>query len=257
MRYGLIGLVLLVGLQAEIAAAQPVIQAVPERPRIIVEGYGEVKTPPDLAVITYTVRGEGRTSDDAVRAMTLQGSQIEVALRKIDAPAEPRTGDVRVMPVRSDDCKESDTDTPQLSAGPCAILGYVATQSVTVRTSAVNDAGTMVGLVGRGGAFEARISNFDLRDPHPAQQRATDKALSDAETKATAIAGASHVKLGSILSINANPRQGDDVISVTGNRRPAPLMDIVAAPLPPVSVRVNPEPISTTSNVTVTYAIGQ
>ncbi len=94
----LLALALLAGAQAGLVFAQPVIQAVPERPRIIVDGYGEVKTPPNLAIIAFTVRGEGSSSDDAVRAMTAQGARIEGALRKIDAIAEPLTGDVKVTP---------------------------------------------------------------------------------------------------------------------------------------------------------------
>ena len=202
------------------------------------------------------MRGEGTTSDHAVLSMTEQGAGIEAALRKIDAPVEPLTGDVKVTPVRSDDCKESDDGSPQLSTGPCAILGYVATQSVTVLTSAVRHAGTMVGLIGRGGAFEAHISSFDLRDSHPAQQRAIQNALSDAATKATAIAAASHVPLGSILSLNTAPRQEGEEIEVTAANRSYAPPALAVAP-PPVPVNVKPEPITTSANVTVTYAIGQ
>src|SRR3954451_5078754 len=238
-------------------AAQPVIQAVPERPRLIVDGYGEVKTPPDLAVISYTVRGEGSTSDDAVRSLTATGSRIEAALRKIDRATEPQTGDVKVTPVKSDACKEEEYSAPQLSSGPCAVLGYVATQTMTVRTAAVTDAGTMVGLVGRGGAFSARIKSFELRDPRVAQGQATAAALSDAASKASAIAAASRVPLGGILSINTAARQAGEQLVVTGLRRPAAEMDMAEpAPPPPVPVKVSPEPITTSSNVTVTYAIG-
>lgn len=171
MRTESIALAVLAGGVAVSVAAQPVIQAVPERPRIIVDGYGEVKTAPDVAEISYTVRGEGVTSDDAVRAMTASGAGIEIALRSVDPAADPRTGDVKVTPTRSDDCKEERYSSPQLSTGPCATLGYVATQSVTVRTGAVKDAGTMVGLVGRGGAFDAQIGSFGLFDPRIAQRQ--------------------------------------------------------------------------------------
>jgi uncharacterized protein len=257
MRYKLLAVALLAGAKVGSASAQPVIQAVPERPRIIVDGYGEVKTTPDLAIVTYTVRGEGSSSDDAVRAMTAQDARIEGALRKVDAAAEPQTGDVKVTPVRSDDCKETQYNSPQLSKGPCAILGYIATQSITVRTSAVNDAGTMVGLVGRAGAFDARINDFALRDSHLALQQATNTALSDAATKAAAIALASHVTLGTILSINTTPQQVGEQLIVTGSRRPVTVSSPMVLAPPPVPVKVNPEPITTSANVTVTYAIGR
>lgn len=255
MGFKLIGLAFVAVMQAQTAVAQPVIQVAPERPRIVVDGYGEIKTPPDLATITYTVRGEGSSSDSAVRSMTEQGRRIESGLHQIDPAAEPLTGDVKVTPVRSDDCKESGNDSPQLSTGPCAILGYVATQSVTVRTGAVKDAGTMVGLVGRGGAFEAQISDFDLSDSHLAQQRAIASALTDAATKATAIAVASHLSLGKILSINTSPRHAGEEIEVTARQLNA-LAPAVVAP-PPVPVNVKPEPITTSVTVNVTYAIAE
>ncbi len=251
------GLALLAGLQVEHAAAQPVIQAVPERPRIVVDGDGEVKTPPDLAIITYTVRGEGSTSDGAVRSMTAQGAGIEAAIVKIDSTAEPLTDEVKVTPSRSDACKESDYGSTQLSTGPCSVLGYIATQSVTIRTIAVREAGTMVGLVARGGADRAQISSFELRDAHSAQGRALSVALSNAAAKAGAIAAASHVSLGPILSINASPMQGGEEIFLTAMKRSPPPLAVMPAPPPPVQVNVNPAPITTSTNVKVTYAIGR
>ena len=254
MRCQLFGLALAAGLQAGFADAQPVIQAVPERPRIIVSGYGEVKTPPDLAVIGYAARGEGSTSDDAVRAMVTTESRIEASLHSIDSSAEPRTGEVRVTPVKSEDCKEQNYGPPQLSTGRCAILGYVAMQSVTVRTKAVKDAGTIVGLVARVGGLGAQISSFGLQDPHASQRQATAAALGDAASRAGTLATASHVSLGTILSVSTNSRDEYQELIVTGSRIsnvPAP------PPPPPVTVHLTPEPITTSANVTVTYAIGQ
>lgn len=255
MRCQLIGPALVAGLQAGFAAAQPVIQAIPERPRIIVSGYGEVKTPPDLARIGFTARGEGSTSDDAVRAMVTEEMRIETSLHSIDSSAEPRTGEVRVAPVKSEDCKEQSYGPPQLSTGPCAILGYVAMQSVTVRTRAVKDAGTMVGLVARGGGLGAQVNSFSLQDPHASLRQATAAALGDAASRASTLATASHVSLGPILSISTSAREPNEELIVTGSRigyaPPAP------PPPPPVAVHLTPEPITTGANVTVTYAIGQ
>ncbi len=253
MRLKLIALAALVCTHTGTSWAQPVIQTLPERPRIIVDGQGEVKTAPDVATISYTLRGEGPTSDDAVRAMVAAGVRIEVAIHGVDANAEPRTGDVKVTPVKSDDCKEQDDSSPQLSTGPCAVLGYVARQSTTVRTAAVTDAGTIVGLVGRGGGFDAQISSFDIRDQHAAQRRATAAALSDAAAKASAIAEATRIDLGSILSVSTTSRYEEQEVVVAGQRRAAPAM---ALP-PPVLVTIKPELITTSANVTVTYAIGR
>jgi uncharacterized protein YggE len=252
MRFELMALAAVAAGLAGSLSAQPVIQAVPERPRIITDGYGEVKTPPDLAIIDYTVRGEGSRSDDALRTMTRTAARIEAALHKIDGGAEPLTGDgdVSIAPVKSDDCKER--ESPQLSTGPCAILGFVATQELRVRTAAVKDAGTMVGLVSRGGGIDARLTDFRLRDPRAAQREATAAALADAASKASTIASASRVALGPILSVSTVGRSAEEIAAY------APRAQANAAPEPePVAVSLNPEPITTTANVTVTYAIGR
>jgi len=232
-----------------------VLQAVREPPSIVVDGYGEVKTMPDVATVTYTLRGEGQTSDDAVRAMVAMGTRIEASLGRVDPTAEPRSDKVQVTPVKPGDCKESgsDEDAPQLSTGSCAIVGYVAKQDITVRTSDVKDAGAMVGLAGRGGAYEAQISSFDLRDPKPMQRQAIASALADAESKAEAIAAGSHLALGPILHVSTNS-PGAQAVVVTGVRRNAPPAPVEA---PPVAVNLTPEPISTTANVTVTYSIAR
>jgi len=231
-------------------------QAAPEPPKILVDGYGEVQTMPDLAVISYSVRGEGATSDEAVRAMTVTAARIEGSLHRIDAAARPTTGGVRVSPVKSSACKDRqyDSDDEQLSKGACAIVGYVATQSVELRTGDVKDAGTMVGLAGRGGAINAQLSRWDLNDPRDAKRRAIAAALSDAQGKAAAVAAGTHVGLGPILTIATTNRDAvrtEDLINSLPQSYGAAERD------EPVPVKLIPEPITTSATVTVSYAIAR
>jgi uncharacterized protein YggE len=244
-------------IQASPAAPQAGFRLEPVPPRIEVSGYGEVKYMPDVATITYTVRGEGPTSDDAVREMTASGARIDAALHAVDAAAEPHTSEVKVAVVRSNDCKEQEYGPPQLSTGACAISGYVATQSVTLRTLAVNKSGTMVGLVGRAGGLSPRIDSFNIRDSRPQQQQAIAAALADAASKAAAIAAATHVQLGPILNVSSGPRSDAPQIVVSGSRIPVANLPAAPPPPPPVPVNVVPEPLMTNSYVTVTYAINQ
>src|SRR5262245_34559667 len=93
-----------------------------DQPRIIVDGNGEVKTMPDEATINYTLRGEGTTSDEAVKAMVSQGKTIHAMLRTVDNVIEPRTDDFHVMPVKGNACKDGEYDYgDKLSTGDCAI----------------------------------------------------------------------------------------------------------------------------------------
>ena len=248
-------LLLAVGVVAAGLAGPGWAQAAPEQPRIIVDGFGEVKTVPDVATIQYNLRGEGRTSDEAVRAMVASGDQIEKALRSMDSAAAPRTSEVRVSPARNNACKdrEYDREDDQLSTGPCAIVGYVATQSISVRTSAVKDAGTMVGLAARNGGYNVRVENFDLSDPRAAKRQAIAEGLADALAKASAIAAGSRVSLGPILSISTTAQGGSQDIVITGSRMPQPNL----VTLSPVTVNLQAEQITTRVNVTVTYAIAR
>jgi len=242
---------LAVGLAANPASAQDIDQ----RPSIIVAGHGEVETEPDLATVNYTLRGEGSTSDDALRAMVGMGRKIETALRGIDPAAEPRTGDVSTQAVKSDDCKERDYGAKQLSAGPCAVLGYVATQIITVETRKVADAGTMVGLASRGGADDASISSFSLRSVENARTAAMTAALRDAAVKAAAVAAASRTPLGAILTISTT---GREVITIRSEEllNSLPQSFAAAAP-PPVAVNLKAKKITTAADVTVRYAIAR
>ena len=254
MQTSLIVFASLAAMQAASAAPQAGFQLLPVPARIEVTGYGEVKTIPDVATISYTIRGEGATSDAAVRAMTASAALIDGAIGAVDGAAEPQTSEVKVEAVRSSDCKERDYGPQQLSTGACAISGYVATQSITLHTLDVKDAGTIVGLVGRAGGLDPRINSFDLRDNRPEQQQAIDAALADAIAKASAIAAATHVRLGPLLNVTSGPRTDKQQIVVTGSR----ITTANSLPaLAPVPVQVTPQPITTNSYVTVTYAVIQ
>jgi uncharacterized protein YggE len=255
MRLRLIALALMTGGPPAASVAQPVAQPLTEQPRIVVDGYGEVKTMPDIATIGYTLRGEGSTSDEAVRAMVASGAQIEKALKSIDPNADPRTSDIKISPAKGSDCNDDryDREDDRLSNGACAIVGYVATQDITVRTSAVKDSGTMVGLAARGGAYSVRVQSFAIGDVRPAKKAALAVALADAQAKATAIAAGSHVTLGPIISISTVGHEPGELIVVTGSRiRPKDVVNQA-----PVTVNLKAEQITTNASVTVAYSIGQ
>ena len=112
--------ILAIGLLAVAQAGTASSQVTPDRPTITVDGYGEVKTQPGLAVIKYTVRGEGRTSDAAVSAMASMASTIETSIRAIDPGITPYTGKVEVKAAKGDACEERTYGgTAQLSSGKC------------------------------------------------------------------------------------------------------------------------------------------
>jgi uncharacterized protein len=237
-----------------LAAAQGVQESRPDQvSRIVVEGSGSAKNPPNVATISFDVQGEGQTSDQAVSALVAKSAAVENALRSMDPSLILHNASVRLQAVRGEDCKEDeDSDAVRLSKGACAIAGYVATQDFDVQTSIVADAGTMVGLAGRRGALNPKIDDYDLTDQRAARRQAIAAALMDAHAKAEAIAAASNSKVGEVLLVSLDGAASGQDIVVTGSR-----VRTVSSEEFAISVKVAPGPVVTRANVTVTYAIAR
>lgn len=221
----------------------------PTTPVIRVIGHGLVRTPPDVATISFTVRGEGASSDLAVRALTTRRDAVEAALV---GGAQVTTGRLSVQEVRDKSCDAGDEDDkPRLSTGPCAVKGYLAALRFSARVTAVKEAGTLLGQAARLGATDPVLEDFALLRPAAARQAAVTEAIRDAREQAVAIAAASHVTLGPLRRVEdqrAGEAAGMDII-VTGNRAPPPEVT------PPIVVKLSPEPIETRADLVVEFAI--
>ncbi|SEK44579.1 hypothetical protein SAMN05216382_0424 [Sphingomonas palmae] len=222
-------------------------------PQISVAGTGSVFTPPDVATVTWTVHGEGPTSDAALTQLNATRRAIDGGVRSLTT-ATPKGGNVSIRAVRSRDCNANSYGPPQLDAGACAIVGYVADLSLELRTDQVSKAGTITGLIGRLGARDPRVSSFALADPRAAQARAMAAALADARTRAETIAQGARVTLGPILyASDSGNRDTPDEIEVTGAAMALPAPP--PPPPPPIDVNVAPAPIETQATARVTYRI--
>lgn len=231
-----------------LASADPASESIS---KIVVEGAGSVKTPPNVATISYDVQGEGASSDRATEALVSKSAAVEDALRSVDPALELRSAKVSVQAVRGGKCQDDEYDErPRLSVGDCAIVGYIAKQDFEVRTLRVVDAGTMVGLAGREGAAQPKIDDFGLVDQADARRQAIAAALADAKSKAEAIVAGTNARLGEVISISLDGARENEMVVVTGSRR---RRDITANA--PVSVKVAPGPVYTTAQVTVSYSI--
>ena len=238
------------GVMALLAAAALQAPAVEQPPRIVVEGNGMVKTAPNIATINYSVRGEGKTNDEALKALVAAAARVDNGLRAMDSTIAPKVGDLEIAAVRGAECKIGRySDAPALSTGVCVIAGYVATQKFTARTGLVKDVGTLVGIAGRNGATGPEISGFDITDKVSAKNRAIAAALANARTKAQAIAQGSGVILGPMISASLDSARDFDL---DGTVTVETLLNELPQVIP---VKVAPEDIQTTAKVTMTYAV--
>lgn len=223
-------------------------------PRIVVLGIGTDRAAPEVATLTFDVRGEGKTSDAAARALVAKRRAIEAGLASLpNAKVETRTGDLAITEARGKSCDEDEYDDPPLSTGDCAVQGYIAKIDVSVRMAPVEDAGRALALVAGLGATDASLSKFEIIDRAAAQRRATAAALTDARARAEVIASGSGRRLGALLSVEdeaARDRGTVEEIVVTGTARHAP-------PPPPamIDIEVAPRPIETNARLVTTFAI--
>lgn len=238
---------------AALFAAPALAQTTSTPPTINVTGHGKLSVPPDTANIHYWLRGEGRTPDDATRAMAAAQGAVENGLHGFLGPAaEITNSQLVVIEVRDPDCKGQQGQAV-ISEGQCAITGYLATSETDVRTHEIAKAGTAVGLASRLGARDARLQSFELRDTADAQRRAMTSAVSDARAQALVLASAAGGHLGRALTIQYGSYMSPLVVSgrkVAYESAPPP-----PPPPPPVQVDMKPAPQDVTADVSISYEL--
>lgn len=234
-------------------AAPALAQQPADRPaeRVIrVTGTGEVRVAPDVAHIDLAVETAVRTAraageenarvmDRLIRALTAAGvARNDIQTRGYTlfpeyAPQPPP----RPLP--------ADTVTPDRPR----IVGYRATNVVTVRTSDLARVGTLIDTALGAGANRMHGLRFSLQDPEAARNRALTAATERARRSAEAVAAALGVQLGPV--VEASTEAGVVGPFVQYDRRMVSAEAGMAAPTP-----VEPGEQTISASVVVVYAIG-
>ena len=104
-----------------VSALVAAVPAGPERSIIIVEGYGSVETAPDVASISYDIRGEGTSNDQALSDLVRKSASVETGLRSVDPGIKLDSDGMRVEAVRGKGCDGDRYEgmAAQLSSGTC------------------------------------------------------------------------------------------------------------------------------------------
>lgn len=202
--------------------------------RITVVGSAQVDAAPDLATITAGVETRASTAAEALTSTANAMSAVAAALSdKGIAPADMQTSQLSVDPVWATDNGSDGT--------PPAVVGYAATNMVTVRVRKVDDLGAIIDALGKAGANRMFGIAFDLADQTPAFDSARERAVADARHRAELYASAAGVKLGSVMRISES------------SGGPGPMMlraDAMASAMP-----VSAGSVTVSAQVEVVYAI--
>lgn len=219
--------VLLVGVGA---APRLEAQAAPERApdRVIrVTGVGEVRVTPDVAHVSLAVETTGATAqaaaDENARAMD---RVIRAVTAAGVARSDIRTSGYTLYPeyARPTPGREAAPDEPR-------IIGYRATNTVTVRTADLTRVGPLIDASLAAGANRLHDLRFSVADAEAAQNQAVREATQTARRTAEAMAAALGVRLGEVVEAATSTDQVRPVMRFEAAR--AQDMASVTTPIEP------------------------
>ena len=216
-----------------LCAAAPAI-AETDPPAISVTGEAMVSVPPDLALIDGGVTTEAKTAREASEANNAAMGKVLLALKGASIP-------------------EKDIQTQRLSlqpqyaanrTGPNAVVGYRASNRVSIKLRDMTLVATTIDLLVGAGANEIGGIQFTVAQPSKLLDDARTQAIADARRKAEIYARAAGVTLGAPVSI-----------SEEGTSRPMPLRRMAASYADAAPTPISQGEETLRIGVAVSYAI--
>ena len=206
-----LGVLMLVSITALAVAADK-----PSR-TLLVTGIGHITVAPDICYMRLGAQTSSpHSASAAYRENCATVNAVVQALKTAGIPANDiQTNDLYVTPNYSNDPK----------TGKNSLSGYSVSQFVSVKVrdltkvSAVLDAGVAAGANDVGGV------RFTVEDAGKYTERARTEALKDAKTKAETMAADAGVKLGEVMSIEAES-DGGYRLEVTGAGGPSSQLQV-------------------------------
>ncbi|MDX6467107.1 MAG: uncharacterized protein QOI27_2147 [Gaiellaceae bacterium] len=192
---------------------------------IAVTGNGSVTAVPDRATFGFTIDTRAKTASAALAQNSTDAAAVIAALKAAGvASADLQTSQVSLQPQSSQDGTQ--------------IIGYVASNSLTVKT-ALSSAGKIVDAAVGAGANGVSGPSLDVSDQSSLYREALRKAVDDAKLKAQSLADAAGLSLGAVQSIAEGSASS-----------PVPIADKMSAAGAPVEAGTQ----QIQASVTVTYA---
>lgn len=212
---------------------------------ISVNGTGEVLAVSDIASLTVNLNKDGKTAKEA---QTLLNESITKTLSYLK---EQKIEDKDIKSEYGGLSPKYSYETMPCFAYPCPtrdpkIIGYTATQSITIKIRVVDNASVVRTGLAEIGITDINGPTFSIDDEEGFKDQARSKAIIEAKEKAEVLAKELGVKLGKVVSFsesngNSYPMYAKTMMdSVSGAE--------VAPTLPKGENKI-------TSNVTITYEI--
>lgn len=184
--FGLLALMLIPS--ASVAAAEETQR------QITVIGQGEIRTVPDIAIMSIGVETEAASPS---AALADNRSLMIAAMAKLKeagiADQDMQTRQLGVWPIHGD--RRNPGETPR-------IVAYRVSNQLGVTLREIERIGEILDQAVADGANTINGPTFSVADPAPLMEAARDAAVADAMAKAERYAAAAKVELGDVLSIS-------------------------------------------------------
>ena len=159
---------------------------------ITVTGEASVTVVPDLATVSLGVMTIGATAGEA---LTANSAAVQAVMDRLTAAGiDARDIQTSNLALNPNYLASDGSQAPK-------IQNYMVSNMVTVIVRKLDTTGEVLDAAVKDGANTLNGLSFDLADRRPAEDKARQAAVADAKAKATLLAEAAGVKLGSIVSI--------------------------------------------------------
>ena len=177
---------------ASVLLAAPALAQTDFPPAITVSGEATIAVAPDLALVEAGVTSDAKTAREASEANNAAMGKLLLALKAAGIDARDiQTSRLSLLP----------QSAPNHST-PNAIVGYRASNQVTVRLHDVTKVASTIDLLVGAGANDIGGINFMVSQSSKLLDQAREQAIADARRKAEIYAKAAGVTLGAPISIS-------------------------------------------------------
>ncbi len=167
---------------------------------ITVDGIGKATAVPNIATLSFTTMGEGKTASQAQDEATKKNN-VALALIKEKGveDADVKTTSYSLSPKYS--------YSQPCYNGPCVydeqrIVGYVVNQTTEVRVRDLGMVGDLLALLGDAGVSQLYGPNFTVEDEDAVRAEARKEAIDEARAKAKVLARDLGVRLVRVVSFS-------------------------------------------------------
>ena len=200
--------------------ATPVYAQEAKRP-LVLNGHGEVKMAPDMAIVELGTLSQAPTAKAALDANTSKmAALIEVLKTAGIDDKDIQTSNFNVGPRY---------DNSSISGQPAKIIGYEVSNGVSVVVHKLDGLGGILDKAVAAGSNQINGISFGIANAQAAQDDARRAAVRDAMHKATVLSEAAGVKLGTLQSMS---EQGGAVPFAAPRMMQAQASRMASAPVP-------------------------